>query len=420
MGYVVGGPGQGFMQTFRFVGTAGQTVISGPGASGIFLNYTPGFERVFINGHFQTRGQDYTATNGTSITLPIALDAGDEVVIEAVSLFDVANALSRDQADLRYLGRRNRVVNPAMQISHEHGNSAVGAGQYPVESWFFSYSAAGSAATLQRAFATSPAGSRHRLRMNVTTGKTALTAAEHFGIQSNLEGVLVHDFSFGTSRALPVLLRFGFAGPPGTYTGSLRNADASRSFPFSFLVPSNAGGVDREYVFAIPGDTAGTWATDTHNIGMSIYIAIAAGSNFVGANTNAWQDGNRITPFANNFLSAGTYDLFDVGLYLDLSGGIPPRFDVPDFVEEQRRALRYWARLNHSVYTQANTTTVQTFSFPVTMRANPAVSWSPSFTSNVAAFQVNNIDVYGARSVLSAVAGGAAEWSGLLTANARP
>jgi hypothetical protein len=54
---------------------------------------------VYINGALQVRGQDYTATNGTSVTGLTALAVNDVVEIFAYTAFTVANAYTKSETD---------------------------------------------------------------------------------------------------------------------------------------------------------------------------------------------------------------------------------------------------------------------------------------------------------------------------------
>lgn len=96
-----GPAGSASLQRFRFVATGGETSLSGTDANGNTLAYTPGLEEVFINGAAQVRGQDYTATNGTSITGLTALIATDVVEILAWGVFNVANTISNTLIDAK-------------------------------------------------------------------------------------------------------------------------------------------------------------------------------------------------------------------------------------------------------------------------------------------------------------------------------
>lgn len=78
-------PGQASISRWSIVAPTALTVLSGSDSFGVNLAYTPGLEQVFINGVFQTRGVDYTATNGTTISLAAPLIIGDDVSVQAWS-----------------------------------------------------------------------------------------------------------------------------------------------------------------------------------------------------------------------------------------------------------------------------------------------------------------------------------------------
>jgi hypothetical protein len=87
-------------QRFRFVASGGETSISGVDANGATLAYTAGTEIVVLNGSTLVRGQDYTATNGTSITgLSPALVASDVLEVFSFMAFNVANTYTQSQVD---------------------------------------------------------------------------------------------------------------------------------------------------------------------------------------------------------------------------------------------------------------------------------------------------------------------------------
>jgi len=66
---------------YRFVATANQTVFSGTDADGGTLSYTADQVQVFLNGILLTPTTDYTASNGTSITLTDPASAGFEIIV---------------------------------------------------------------------------------------------------------------------------------------------------------------------------------------------------------------------------------------------------------------------------------------------------------------------------------------------------
>lgn len=87
------------LATFEFVATAGQTVFSGNDANGASLSYVAPAIIVTLNGVRLRPGDDYTATNGTSITLVSAAALNDELVVDAFGSFLVANTYTIAEAD---------------------------------------------------------------------------------------------------------------------------------------------------------------------------------------------------------------------------------------------------------------------------------------------------------------------------------
>jgi len=71
--------------------SGGETSLSGYDNASQALSYTPGQEQVYLNGILLVRGDDYTATNGTSITGLTALSALDFVQINCYNNFSVAS-----------------------------------------------------------------------------------------------------------------------------------------------------------------------------------------------------------------------------------------------------------------------------------------------------------------------------------------
>ena len=76
---------------WRKTAAGGETSLSGYDNASQALSYTPGQEQVYLNGILLVRGEDYTATNGTSITGLSALTAGDFVQINCYNNFSVAS-----------------------------------------------------------------------------------------------------------------------------------------------------------------------------------------------------------------------------------------------------------------------------------------------------------------------------------------
>jgi hypothetical protein len=87
---------------FRYTAAGGETSESGPDDNGVTLSYLPGKEQVYLNGVLLVRTEDYTASNGTSISsLSPALVSGDILEIITFTSFEVATAIPNSILDAK-------------------------------------------------------------------------------------------------------------------------------------------------------------------------------------------------------------------------------------------------------------------------------------------------------------------------------
>jgi hypothetical protein len=77
--------------------TTGTTALSGLDDNSVALVYDAGYEAVYRNGVLLSRGNDYTATDGTTVTLIDATLDGDIIEIFANDLVPLTDAISKGQ-----------------------------------------------------------------------------------------------------------------------------------------------------------------------------------------------------------------------------------------------------------------------------------------------------------------------------------
>jgi hypothetical protein len=82
--------GPNYMLRWQKTTTGGQTAFSGADDTAQTLSYTAGLEQVFKNGILLRLGIEYTATNGTLITLASGATAGDKIQVLAQRQFSIA------------------------------------------------------------------------------------------------------------------------------------------------------------------------------------------------------------------------------------------------------------------------------------------------------------------------------------------
>lgn len=107
---------------FEFVATNGQTTFSGTDANGVTLAYAAGSLIVSLNGAVLRPGNDYTASNGTSIVLTSAAAASDELQVVAFGIFNVANTYTKAESDGLYAKANSAQTWTAIQ----QFNAAIG------------------------------------------------------------------------------------------------------------------------------------------------------------------------------------------------------------------------------------------------------------------------------------------------------
>jgi len=87
---------------WRDTAAGGETSLSGNDDNGLPLQYTPGYEQLYIIGVLMVRGQDYTATTGTTVTGLTALAVNDVVEIFSAVARTVADVYTQTQTDAKY------------------------------------------------------------------------------------------------------------------------------------------------------------------------------------------------------------------------------------------------------------------------------------------------------------------------------
>lgn len=92
-------------QSMRWTKTpsGGTTVLSGASDTSITLSYSVGQESVYANGVLLIRGSDYTASDGTSITLASASVAGDVFEVISIIPLTLVDTYTQAQADGKFV-----------------------------------------------------------------------------------------------------------------------------------------------------------------------------------------------------------------------------------------------------------------------------------------------------------------------------
>jgi len=347
------------LATFEFVATAGQTVFTGNDANGSSLSYVAPAIIVTLNGVRLRPGDDYTATNGTSLTLVSAAALNDELVVDAFGSFLVANTYTIAQADTNFqpksnaltsyaangVAMRNRIINGAMVIDQRNAGASVTPANtaYTLDRFYAGLTQASKFTVQQNAGSvTPPAGFTNYLGVTSSSSYSVLTG-DTFYIGQSIEGFNVSDLEFGTANAKTVTISFWVRSSlTGTFGGSLTNT-LGRSYPFSYTI-SSANTWEYETI-TITGDTSGTWLK-TNGIGLTIWFGLGSGSTYSGT-AGAWTSSTLVQPSGStSVVGTNGATFYITGVQLEV-GTQATSFEYRQYQQELALCQRYYETIGY-------------------------------------------------------------------------
>ena len=162
------------------------TTVTGLDDNNLTLSYTSGNEQVYINGVLITRGQDYTATNGTSVVLTQAAEVGDTLEIFGNPLFSVTDAYTQSQSNSLYVAKsgfdaagKNLIINGGFDIWQRGTTfSSITSGTYSADRWWYGNSGASNYTVTRRTLSDLP-NFQYSVRLQRASGNTQ-TASQYF------------------------------------------------------------------------------------------------------------------------------------------------------------------------------------------------------------------------------------------------
>ena len=279
-------------------------------------------------------------------------------------------------------GFRNRIINGDMRIDQRNNGSSVTAstdGTFGVDRFRF-FASGGGAFTAQRS-TTAPAGFSNSTLITVTTADSSIAAGDYYSFSQIIEGFNTADFAWGTASAAPITISFWVrSSVTGTFSGSIRNADVTRSYAFTYSI-SSANTWEHKTV-TIAGDTSGTWVT---NNGAGLLCGWSLGH---GTTTTAgvWTAGNFNAATGQTNLIATNGATFNVtGLQLE-KGSTATSFDYRPYGTELALCQRYFQVSGAGMAGQVDTTTSVRLvgaQFAVPMRTAPSGAMATSSISAI-------------------------------------
>jgi len=280
-------------------------------------------------------------------------------------------------------GRRNMVINGAMQVAQRGTSFTSTADLYTLDRFAIGHGTVNAMTVTQETDA--PSGFQYSLK--VLTGTGASSGAAGYGLlRQAIEGTNMYQLKFGTSDAESVTLSFYVKSSlTGTFAVSIRNQAGNRAFAATYTI-SSANTWEYKTI-TIAGDTSGTWTADT-GIGLHVQFDLGAGSNYDIA-TGAWTSGSNMFGGESTVKLTETTNAtwFLTGLQVEVGSQATP-FEHRSYGEELALCRRYLTRIegngsgtltDGSRFVSANWNQTVHFVgvvFPVEMRDSPTLGFS--------------------------------------------
>lgn len=351
------------------------STLSGLDDNNLTLTYTAGNEQVYINGTLITRGQDYTATNGTSISLTQAVEVGDTVEIFGNPLFSVTDTYTQAQAQSvftpntnTFYAGKNKIINGDFGI-WQRGTSftlSTGVSTYTADRFFLVMP--GGTVVTRETFAPGEApvaGYEGKYYIRTVINTNAQNYESGFRVEDvrTLAGqtATLSFWARSTVGAAPlgyaIFQNFGTGGSP---SGMVQATQLTGSGPYT----PTSGWQRYSYTFSIPsiaGKTIGT-NNDSYLLVRPFQFATTATNTSV----DLWGVQLEAGPVATAFTTAT---------------GNPQ--------SELAACQRYYYRVNSSLdsyvtfglgWVDTSTQAYYTIPMPVTLRGNPNIAFSAANT----------------------------------------
>jgi hypothetical protein len=301
------------------------------------------------------------------------------------------------------LGRRNLIINGAMQVA-QRGNTSNDNGVFVADRFQFRTSGLGGAGAVIAASTQStvvPSGFASALKTNVTTAGSGFSADDRDGFAQKLETQdVAHLFDAGNSFTLSFWVRSSLATTYGLTLNLLNRDTTSTGELYATSYTINSADTWEKKTITIPATTSSRSGGDDNSTGLHIYwnLEMISGGSRSSATANSWVDNATsdqvVSAAADTGWMSSTHDFYITGVQLEV-GSVATPFEHRSYGDELALCQRYfyksypdgrYAGFNTAddVREGACVTRNQDglgrsanhwpFRYPVTMRAKPTIT----------------------------------------------
>jgi hypothetical protein len=243
---------------------------------------------------------------------------------------------------------KNRIINSGMVIDQRNAGASVsniGDGQVTLDRWASQTSVGNKFSIQQNAGSvTPPAGFTNYIGATSTSAYSVI-ANDFSTIQQNIEGFNVSDLGWGTANAKDVTVSFWVRSSlTGSFGGTVANSAQDRTYPFAYTI--NSANTWEYKTVTIPGDTTGTWLTNS-SLGIRLRFSLGCGSSRV-ATAGVWTTSLVLSATGTtSILATNGATLYITGVQLEV-GTVATSFDFRSYGTEMMLCQRYYQQ--HGFY----------------------------------------------------------------------
>ena len=290
------------------------------------------------------------------------------------------------------LGRRNLIINGAMQVAQRGTSFTFSNGNTPFVVDRFEASENG---TPSFVFTVSqdtdaPSNFKQSVKFDCTTAEPSLAVGARATLRHKVEAQDLQSLAYGTADAQDITFSFWVkTNVTGTYTVWFYNEDGNRQTTNTFSI-STQDTWERKTVL-ISADTVGSINND-NGTGLQIEITLAAGTNYTtGTALNGeWETGtttvNRSVGQTANLASSTSNYINITGVQLEV-GSVATPFEHRSYGEELALCQRYYQRsgkINYQILGRWPSTSgpgLAHLQFICPMRSQPTMSTEGTWSS---------------------------------------
>jgi len=292
------------------------------------------------------------------------------------STITFADLTTQTTAPVAGAGFKNRIINGDMRIDQRNAGAAVTAnGSFPVDRFKMNNTTDGTFSAQQSSTVPSSGGFVNSVLVTVTSADTSLTTTQRLALQQTIEGYNIADLGWGTASAKTVTLSFWVRSSlTGTFSGSLRNSAADRSYPYTYTI-SVANTWEQKSV-TIAGDTSGTWLT-TNGEGIILFFSLGVGPSLLGT-AGAWAGaGYWGATGETSVVGTNGATFYITGVQLEV-GSTATEFERRPIGVELALCQRYYETVGTYLSTTSWTAIINPVFPKVQKRSNPTMTTVPA------------------------------------------